>query len=85
MTKPSTYLYASCLKEIYDIPYHKALLTKMKLAKSLLHDLVHIDNMSDPSRMNHVANAIKHNRDLLLELGLSSKDISSLLDDKATN
>lgn len=85
MTKPSTYLYDSCLKEIYDMPYHKALVTKMKLAKQLLYILVHTDNMSDPQRMNHVSNAIKFNRDLLLELGLSSKDISMLLVDKATN
>ena len=52
---------------------------KIYYSKKLMHELVHIDNMQDPTRINKVHKSIGFNKNLLKELGLSDKDISKHL------
>ena len=85
MNKPSTYLYGTSLKPYMSKPYFEVLLAKITLAKKLLLVLVRDDNMEDPKRINDVSNAIRHNRELLMELGLSSTEVTSLLDETTIN
>lgn len=77
----SKYLYDIDLRIYEDLSYKQVLLTKIILAKKLMHKLVRIDNMFDNTRINKVCKAIQFNNSLLLELGLSQKDISLALND----
>lgn len=84
MDKSSIYLYDKEMKEFAYLPYKDVLVLKIVLAKKLMHKLVHTDNMENPSRINDVNNSIKFNKNLLMEIGLSDKDISEELKKKYT-
>lgn len=79
MNKTAIYLYDNDLSHLINAPYFEVLLAKIQLAKQLLYKLVHVDNMEDHKRISDVCNAIKFNRERLMEIGLSSKEISQLL------
>ena len=79
MNKTSNYLYDREMKDFADYPYKTVILIKIILAKKLMYKLVHEENMNNTQRINHVSNSIKFNRNLLIELGLSDKDISEEL------
>ena len=79
MSKSSKYLYDKEMKDFANLPYKDVLVLKIALAKKLMHKLVHTENMENPSRMNDVNNSIKFNKNLLMEIGLSDKDVSEEL------
>ena len=74
--KPSTYLYGTPLDMLRNVNYEQALITKIKLARTLLHTLVRVDDMEDHRRINKVNEAIKFNTQLLKELGYDNKYIT---------
>ena len=79
MNKSSKYLYDKEMKDFANLPYKDVLVLKIALAKKLMHKLVHTENMENPSRMNDVSKSIEFNKNLLMEIGLSDKDVSEEL------
>ncbi len=75
----SDYLYGIDISILANMPYKEVLIMKIHYSKKLMHELVHINNMQDPARINKVHKSIGFNKNLLKELGLSEKDISKHL------
>lgn len=80
--KQSTLLYGKSLTLYADLPYKVVLVKKIVLGHRLLYRLVREQNMEDTRRMRDVSKAMDFNRELLLELGFESTEITKMVRDE---